>query len=212
MGLNDLFAVVTTDGSALLVKGGSINSEYYWWKREIATYQAVRDLLRNAGFSTWKEYHEKYLKVMYTRDKRLRHLYRTSIRFLADELYSRGVGKGYSYAIMLSQNNGNGYNTNIWWFRKTVLWIVDVFREYGIEVELLPEDYTSKECSICGNKHKNGRIYRGLYICRKTRKKIDADINAALNIARRLGYRIRISRRIESYLVTHNGIKPLIPF
>ncbi|MDT7887933.1 MAG: hypothetical protein RQ885_03025 [Desulfurococcales archaeon] len=33
MGLNNLFAVVISDGSALLVKGGSIKSEYYWWKR-----------------------------------------------------------------------------------------------------------------------------------------------------------------------------------
>jgi len=112
---------------------------------------------------------------------------------------------------MLSQNNGNEYNTNIWWFRKIVLWIVDIFMEYGIEVEIVPEDYTSRECSICGNRHKNGRIYRGLYECKKTRKKINADINAALNIARRLGYMIRIARKIESYLVTHNGVKPLIP-
>ncbi|MDT7889634.1 MAG: transposase [Desulfurococcales archaeon] len=37
IGLNNLFAVVTTDGSAILVRGGSIKSEYYWWKREIAT-------------------------------------------------------------------------------------------------------------------------------------------------------------------------------
>jgi transposase len=37
IGLNNLFAVVTTDGSAMLVRGGSIKSEYYWWKREIAT-------------------------------------------------------------------------------------------------------------------------------------------------------------------------------
>ncbi|MDT7887717.1 MAG: zinc ribbon domain-containing protein [Desulfurococcales archaeon] len=83
--------------------------------------------------------------------------------------------------------------------------------EYGIDVEIILEDYTSQKCSICGAKHKNGRVYRGLYICIKTRKKINADINAALNIARRLGYRIRIARKIESYLVTHNGVKPLIP-
>jgi hypothetical protein len=38
MDLNNLFAVVISDGSALLVKGGTIKSEYYWWKREIATY------------------------------------------------------------------------------------------------------------------------------------------------------------------------------
>jgi len=212
MGLNNLFAVTISDGSAMLIKGGKIKSEYYWWKREIATYQAIRDLLRNAGISTWREYHEKYLKEMYKRDERLRHLYITAIRFLADEFYDRGVRKLYiGYPIMLSQNNGNEYNTNIWWYRKIVLWIVDVFREYGIEVEIVPEDYTSKECSICGNKHKNGRIYRGLYECKKTGKKINADINAALNIARKLGHRIRIARKIESYSITHNGVKPLIP-
>jgi len=83
--------------------------------------------------------------------------------------------------------------------------------EYGIEVEIVPEDYTSKECSIYGIRHKNGRIFRGLYICRKTGKKVNADINATLNIARRLGNTIRISRKIESYHVTRNGIKPLIP-
>jgi putative transposase len=149
---------------------------------------------------------------MYKRDERLRHLYITAIRFLADELHKRGVRKLYiGYPIMLSQNNGNEYNTNIWWFRKIVLWIVDIFMEYGIEVEIVPEDYTSKECSICGIRHKNGRKYRGLYECKKTGKKINADINAALNIARRLGHRIRIARKIESYLVTHNGVKPLIP-
>jgi hypothetical protein len=30
--------MVITDGSASLVKGGSIESEYYWWKREISKY------------------------------------------------------------------------------------------------------------------------------------------------------------------------------
>jgi putative transposase len=83
--------------------------------------------------------------------------------------------------------------------------------EYGIDVKIVPEDYTSQRCSICGAKHKKGRIYRGLYICRKTRRKINADINAALNIARRLGHRIRLTKKIESYLVTHSGVKPLIP-
>ena len=136
MGLNNLFAVVTTNGYVLLVKGGSIKSEYYWWKREISTYQAVRDLLRNAGPPTWILYHERYLEAMHTGDERLRHLYLTSIRFLAENLWSRGVRKLYiGYPVMLSQSNGNEYNTNIWWYRKIVLWIVDVFREYGIEVK-----------------------------------------------------------------------------
>jgi putative transposase len=212
IGLNNLFAAVISDGSALLVKGGSIKSEYYWWKREIAVYQSIRDVLRRLGISTWIYYHEKYLDAMYKRDERLRHLYITAIRFLADELHRRGVRKLYvGYPIMLSQNNGNEYNTNICWFRKIVLWIVDIFMEYGIEVEIVPEDYTGRECSICGIRHKNGRIYRGLYICSKTGKKINSDINAALDIARRLGYRIKIAKKIESYHVTHNGVKSINP-
>jgi putative transposase len=95
--------------------------------------------------------------------------------------------------------------------RKIILWIVDIFMEYGIDAEIVPEDYTSQRCSICGAKHKKGRVYRGLYICRKTGKKINTDINTALNIARRQGHRIRISRKIESYSITHNGVKLLIP-
>ena len=212
MGLNNLFAVVVSDGSALLVKGGSIKSEYYWWKREISTYQAVRDLLKNAEIHRWIEYHEKYLYAIYKRDERLRHLYRTAIRFLAETLWSREVEKIYvGYPIMLSQNNGNEYNNNIWWYRKIVLWMIDVFMEYGIDVEIVPEDYTSVKCSICEEIHRDGRIYRGLYICRKTNKKINADINSALNIAKRIGYKITVTRKIESYLITHNGVKPLIP-
>ncbi|WP_238136389.1 transposase [Thermoproteus sp. CP80] len=212
VGLNNLFAVVVSDGSALLVKGGTIKSEYYWWKREISTYQAVRDLLKNAGISTWMKYHEKYLRALYKRNERLRHLYRTAIRFLAEMLWSRGVEKIYvGYPIMLSQNNGNEYNNNIWWYRKIILWMIDVFIEYGIDIEIVSEDYTSIECSICEEIHRDGRIYRGLYICRKTNKKINADINAALNIAGRIGYKIIVTRKIESYLVSHNGVKPLIP-
>ncbi|MDT7889952.1 MAG: transposase, partial [Desulfurococcales archaeon] len=81
MGLNNLFAVVTTNGSALLIKGGSIKSEYYWWKREIAAYQSIRDLLKRLSISAWIYYHERYLDAMYKRDGGLRHLYITATGF-----------------------------------------------------------------------------------------------------------------------------------
>jgi hypothetical protein len=53
---------------------------------------------------------------MYKKNGRLRHLYITAIRSLADDLYRRGVRKlNIGYPIMLSQNNENEYNTtNIW--------------------------------------------------------------------------------------------------
>ena len=54
-----------------------------------------------------KYYHEKYLDAMYKKNERLRHLYITATRFLADELYRRGVRKLYiGYPIMLSRTMG----------------------------------------------------------------------------------------------------------
>jgi len=82
-----------------------------------------------------------------------------------------------------------------------------VLEEYGIELYLALEGYTSMECSLCSEIHSNGRIYRGLYICRKTKRRINADLNAASNITRRIGYKVKI-KKIASYIVTHNGLKP----
>ena len=36
-------------------------------------------------------------------------------------------------------------------------------------------------------------------------------MNSALNMARKQGYRVKITRKIESYIVTHNGVRPLNP-
>jgi hypothetical protein len=74
-------------------------------------------VLRRLGVLTWIYYLERYLDAMYKRDERLRHLYIIATRFLADDLYRRGVRKLYiEYPIMFSQENGNEYNTNIGWF------------------------------------------------------------------------------------------------
>ncbi|MGC8544283.1 MAG: transposase, partial [Vulcanisaeta sp.] len=101
--------------------------------------------------------------------------------------------------------NGNEYNTNIWWFRKITQWLVNVLEEYGIKANLVNEAYTSKTCSICGEVHENGRRYRGLYVCPKTGKAINADINASINISRRVGYEVKVRHRIMSIQVTTNG-------
>jgi transposase len=50
-----------------------------------------------------------------------------------------------------------------------------------------------------------------LYVCRRNGRKVNADANAALNIARRQGYKVKVTRKMESYIVTHSGVKPLNP-
>jgi len=116
---------------------------------------------------------------------------------------------GYPY--MLSQNNGNEFNTNVWWYAKIIKWLDEVLEEYGIKLNVVNEYGTSKQCSICSMKHENGRVKRGLYVCELTGIKINADLNAARNIAKRVGYEVPMPTKILSYIVTTNGVKPLTP-
>ena len=213
IGLNNLFAVVFNHSdTAILIKGSTIKAEYYWWKREIGTYQAIRDWLRNHGFESWKKYHAFYLHAVYKQHERLRHYYRTAIRFLAKTLWQMGIDEVFiGYPYLVSQNDGNEFNTNVWWFNKITRWLGEVLEEYGIRLHVVNEYGTSKQCSICNAEHENGRVKRGLYVCETTGIKINADINAARNIARRVGYEVPIPRRILSYIVTTNGVKPLTP-
>jgi putative transposase len=213
IGLNNLFAVVFnhTD-TAILIKGSIIKAEYYWWKRETKTYQSVRDWLRNRGFKTWRRYHAYYLHAEYKQHERLRHYYRTAIRFLARTMHEMGVDEVFiGYPYLVSQDDGNEYNTNVWWFNKIIKWLNDVLEEYGIKLHVVNEHGTSRQCSICSMKHENGRVKRGLYICPVMGIKINADLNAARNIARRVGYETPIPRKILSYIITTNGVKPLTP-
>ena len=48
------------------------------------------------------------------------------------------------------------------------------------------------------------------YICGKTKRRINADLNASSNITRKLGYKVGI-RKMESYIATHNELKPINP-
>jgi len=213
IGLNNLFAVVFnhTD-TAILIKGSTIKAEYYWWKREVKTYQAVRDWLRNHGFESWRKYHAFYLHAIYKRRERLRHYYRTAIRFLARTLHEMGANEVFvGYPYLVSQDDGNEYNVNIWWFNKIINWLKDVLQEYGIKLHVVNEYGTSKQCSICNANHENGRIKRGLYICPVMGIGINADLNAARNIAKRVGYETPIPTKILSYIITTNGAKPLTP-
>jgi len=116
---------------------------------------------------------------------------------------------GYPYLV--SQDDGNEYNVNIWWFNRIIRWLGEVLEEYGIKLNVVNEYGTSRQCSICDMKHENGRVKRGLYVCQATGIKINADLNAARNIAKRVGYEAPIPKKILSYIVTTNGVKPLTP-
>jgi len=86
-----------------------------------------------------------------------------------------------------------------------------LLEEYGIKLNVVNEYGTSRQCSICNANHENGRVKRGLYVCETTGVEINADLNAARNIAKKAGYKTPTPKKILSYIITTNGIKPITP-
>ena len=57
---------------------------------------------------------------------------------------------------------------------------------YGIKIQFVEESYTSQTCSNCMIVRKSYRVKRGLYRCKRCGMKLNADINGAINILRKV--------------------------
>ncbi|MGB9709783.1 MAG: hypothetical protein ACPL0G_07250 [Infirmifilum uzonense] len=68
----------------------------------------------------------------------------------------------------------------------------------------------SPECRLRDSvKDNKARIHRGLYVCKNCGIAINANINAALNIAKKAGYNQPKPNKIETFLYTRGGATPL---
>jgi len=77
---------------------------------------------------------------------------------------------------------GNQKPHDFWPFMQIRQRIRELGEEYGIRVRFKSERGTSKRCAMCGRRHMNGRIHRGLYRCARTGHTVNADVNGAYNI------------------------------
>jgi len=76
---------------------------------------------------------------------------------------------------------GNQKLHNFWAFNTIERRIFELGQEYGISIKKVSERDTSNTCCLCGKKH-NGRVERGLMVCRENHQSINADVNGAVNI------------------------------
>jgi putative transposase len=58
--------------------------------------------------------------------------------------------------------------------------------EYGILVDRVDEENTSKTCCCCGKIDDSNRVERGLYVCSSCDTVMNADVNGAVNIRRKI--------------------------
>lgn len=59
-------------------------------------------------------------------------------------------------------------------------------KERGIQIIQIDEAYTSQTCSNCDTVDKTNRVHRGLYVCKTCGTVLNADVNGALNILKKV--------------------------
>jgi putative transposase len=176
LGIVNLATVYAEDGTWYIFKGGSVLSQYECYSKKISKVQKV--LARHGQRKS------RRLKLLYDKRRRfLRHALNSMVRKTMEELKERGVRKvvvGYPKDAV--RDHGNKLTVNFWNYCYTIKRFKEIGEELGISVTDVGEPNTSKDCSLCGDVHKNGRIKRGLFKCPRTGKAINADLNSAVNI------------------------------
>ena len=90
-----------------------------------------------------------------------------------------------------SRNWGQSGNKKLhgWEFDRFVRLLEYKAEEHGILVDRVDEENTSKTCSCCGQIRDANRVERGLYVCSSCETTMNADVNGAVNIRRKITQR-----------------------
>ncbi len=185
LGVNNLMAVYVENGESFLVNGRPLKSIDFYWRRKIAEYQSK---LNKSGAKT-----SRRLKRMHERAKlQAKHYINTTVRQTVRKLYELGVSRivvGYPKGVARNSDKGGRQNfllSHVWRFNTVIKRLKEVSEEYGIEVKLVGEAFTSKLCPVCGKPHEGARFVRGLFKCPATGLVFNADLVGAFNILRKV--------------------------
>jgi len=185
LGVNNLMAVYVENGESFLVNGRPLKSIDFYWRRKIAEYQSK---LNKSGAKT-----SRMLRKMHEKAKlQAKHYINTAIRQTVRKLYELGVSRiivGYPKGIAQDSDKEAKQNfilSHVWRFSYVIKRLTEVAEEYGIRVELVDEAFTSQACPLCGQRHSNGRIFRGLFKCRREGVIMNADLVGAFNILKKV--------------------------
>jgi putative transposase len=163
----------------IIYSGRAVLSDWIYRTKNIASKQS--NLPR-------RKHTSKQIQILYRqRTRRLKHSINAMLRGIFEILESKDICElfiGDLSHIRDEANHGDRGNQkldNFWIFNMITGRLYELGDEYGIAITKVPEKDTSKTCCLCGKKH-NGRIERGLIVCKEYSKSINADVNGAVNI------------------------------
>ena len=194
LGVCNLAALYIEGEHPIIYSGRAVLSDWVYRTKKIATRQSKLPKRKHTS---------KQIQIAFRkRQRRLRHAVNSMLRDIFETLESKNIGElviGDLTGIREEANHGDTGNQklhNFWVFNMIVARIYELGQEYGIRVTKVSERDTSKTCALCGKQH-NGRVKRGLMVCRQEHRSINADVNGAINIMK-----VAVNRPLSSVLST----------
>lgn len=184
LGIQNYVAISYSDGDTELYPSNSLKQDQHYFTRE--EYQTEGD----NGPS------KKALWARKKLSRRKRHFLHTLSKHIVERCVEKGIGKVAVGDLKDIRNDGNADTRDWgkagnkklhgWEFQRFTTLLEYKAEARGILVTRVDEPYTSKTCSNCGRIDDKSRVHRGLYICRGCRETMNADVNAAENIRRKI--------------------------
>lgn len=196
LGVNNLATCVTNTGESFMIDGKKLKSINQWYNKELSRLSSIKDM---QGIRC---YTKRQYSLTTKRNNRVNNYICCAAKKIVNYCVNNKIGNivvGYNDGFQSSCNLGRVNNQN---FVMIPLGRLKSQIEYlcnqcGINFVQQEESYTSKASFFDNDtmpkwnpqnpeeaKFSGKRVYRGLYIT-STKTKINADVNAALNILRK---------------------------
>jgi putative transposase len=178
LGICNLATLYIEGEKPIIYSGRAVLSDWVYHTKKIADKQSKLPE---------KKHTSKRIRLQFRkRQRRLKHAINAMLRSIFSTLEEKEVGEFYIGDLNGVKNTNHGKKTNqkinnFWAYDLMKKRIMKLGEEYGIKVVAVSEAYTSETCCLCGKQH-NGRVERGLMVCRKKHQSINADVNGAVNI------------------------------
>jgi putative transposase len=184
LGISNYLAIDYEDGASELYPGNVLKEDKHYFTRE--EYQTEGE---NGPSKRAREARQKL-------SRRKDHFLHTLSKHIVERCVEEGVEKIAvgDLSDIREDENGDSRNWGASGNKKLHGWEFDRFarlleykaEEHGILVDRVDEENTSKTCSCCGQIRDSNRVERGLYICSSCETTMNADVNGAVNIRRKI--------------------------
>uniref|UniRef100_UPI003EC13F3D RNA-guided endonuclease InsQ/TnpB family protein n=1 Tax=Halobaculum sp. EA56 TaxID=3421648 RepID=UPI003EC13F3D len=177
-------AIDYEDGESELYPGNVLKEDKHYFTRE--EYQTEGE---NGPSKRAQKARQKL-------SRRKDHFLHTLSKHIVERCVEEDVGRIAvgDLSDIREDQNGDSRNWGMSGNKKLHGWEFDRFtrlleykaEEHGILVDRVDEGNTSKTCSCCGQIRDSNRVERGLYVCESCETTLNADVNGAVNIRRRI--------------------------